>query len=149
MVKDLQVVGEVINGEQLLEILCGMFCEVVLLDIFMFGVNGFEVILWICVLNELLVILVLLMYDEVQMVVCVLKIGVVGYVIKDSDLVLLFIVICRVVGGGCYIDLDFVDWMVFEVGLIDLCLFYVLFFECEFLVFEWLVQGVNVNEIVQ
>lgn len=40
LAKDLQVVGEATNGEQLLETLRQTPCEVVLLDISMPGVNG-------------------------------------------------------------------------------------------------------------
>ena len=44
MARDLQVVGEASNGEQLLETLRSTPCEVVLLDISMPGVNGLEAI---------------------------------------------------------------------------------------------------------
>ena len=44
LAKDLLVVGEASNGEQLLETLRHVPCEVVLLDISMPGVNGLEAI---------------------------------------------------------------------------------------------------------
>ena len=44
LAKDLRVVGEASNGEQLLETLRHVPCEVVLLDISMPGVNGLEAI---------------------------------------------------------------------------------------------------------
>lgn len=79
MAKDLQVVGEATNGEQLLETLRGTPCEVVLLDISMPGVNGLEAIPRIRALNEPPAILVLSMHDEAQMAARALKIGAAGY----------------------------------------------------------------------
>ncbi len=119
MAKDLQVVGEATNGEQLLETLRGTPCEVVLLDISMPGVNGLEAIPRIRALNEPPAILVLSMHDEAQMAARALKIGAAGYATKDSDPALLLTAIRRVAGGGRYIDPDLADRMVFEVGLTD------------------------------
>lgn len=52
LAKDLLVVGEASNGEQLLETLRHVPCEVVLLDISMPGVNGLEAIPRIRALNK-------------------------------------------------------------------------------------------------
>ncbi len=95
MAKDLQVVGEATNGEQLLETLRGTPCEVVLLDISMPGVNGLEAIPRIRALNEPPAILVLSMHDEAQMAARALKIGAAGYATKDSDPALLLTAIRR------------------------------------------------------
>lgn len=149
MAKDLQVVGEATNGEQLLETLRGTPCEVVLLDISMPGVNGLEAIPRIRALNEPPAILVLSMHDEAQMAARALKIGAAGYATKDSDPALLLTAIRRVAGGGRYIDPDLADRMVFEVGLTDSRPPHALLSEREFSVFERLVQGANVNEIAQ
>ena len=67
LAKDLQVVGEACNGEQLLETLRHLPCDVVLLDISMPGVNGLEAIPRIRALNNPPAILVLSMHDEAQM----------------------------------------------------------------------------------
>ena len=67
LAKDLLVVGEASNGEQLLETLRHVPCEVVLLDISMPGVNGLEAIPRIRALNNPPAILVLSMHDEAQM----------------------------------------------------------------------------------
>ena len=149
MAKDLQVVGEATNGEQLLETLRGTPCEVVLLDISMPGVNGLEAIPRIRALNEPPAILVLSMHDEAQMAARALKIGAAGYATKDSDPALLLTAIRRVAGGGRYIDPDLADRMVFEVGLTDSRPPHALLSEREFSVFERLGQGANVNEIAQ
>ncbi|MCY1358254.1 Chemotaxis response regulator protein-glutamate methylesterase [compost metagenome] len=85
LAKDLCVVGEASNGEQLLDTLRQTPCEVVLLDISMPGVNGLEAIPRIRALANPPAILVLSMHDEAQMAARALKIGAAGYATKDSD----------------------------------------------------------------
>ncbi|KIP88689.1 MULTISPECIES: response regulator transcription factor [Pseudomonas] len=147
MARDLQVVGEASNGEQLLETLRNTPCEVVLLDISMPGVNGLEAIPRIRALAQPPAILVLSMHDEAQMAARALKIGAAGYATKDSDPALLLTAIRKVAGGGRYIDPDLADRMVFEVGLTDSRPPHARLSEREFSVFERLVQGEGVNEI--
>ncbi|SDI29848.1 response regulator [Pseudomonas panipatensis] len=149
MAKDLQVVGEATNGEQLLETLRQVPCEVVLLDISMPGVNGLEAIPRIRALSNPPAILMLSMHDEVQMAARALKIGAAGYATKDSDPALLLTAIRKVASGGRYIDPALADRMVFEVGLTDSRPPHALLSEREFSVFERLVQGEGVNEIAQ
>ncbi|MCP8463070.1 response regulator transcription factor [Pseudomonas sp. ZM23] len=149
MAKDLQVVGEATNGEQLLETLRQTPCEVVLLDISMPGVNGLEAIPRIRALSSPPAILMLSMHDEVQMVARALKVGAAGYATKDSDPALLLTAIRKVASGGRYIDPDLADRMVFEVGLTDARPPHALLSEREFSVFERLVHGEGVNEIAQ
>ncbi|CDF81930.1 response regulator [Pseudomonas sp. QL9] len=149
MAKDLQVVGEATNGEQLIETLRQVPCEVVLLDISMPGVNGLEAIPRIRALANPPAILMLSMHDEVQMAARALKIGAAGYATKDSDPALLLTAIRKVASGGRYIDPALADRMVFEVGLTDSRPSHALLSEREFSVFERLVKGEGVNEIAQ
>jgi len=65
MARDLEVVGEASNGEQLMETLRKVECDVVLLDISMPGVNGLEAIPRIRALLRPPAILVLSMVFEV------------------------------------------------------------------------------------
>ncbi|WP_116799505.1 response regulator [Pseudomonas syringae] len=150
LARDLQVVGEASNGEQLLETLRHVACEVVLLDISMPGVNGLEAIPRILALTNPPAILVLSMHNEAQMAARALKVGAAGYATKDSDPALLLLTaIRRVAAGGRYIDPDLADRMVFEVGLTDSRPLHSLLSEREFSVFERLAQGANVNDIAQ
>ena len=149
LAKDMQVVGEASNGEQLLATLRQVPCDVVLLDISMPGVNGLEAIPRIRALAHAPAILVLSMHDEAQMAARALKIGAAGYATKDSDPALLLAAIRKVASGGRYIDPQLADRMVFEVGLTDERPAHALLSEREFLVFERLVQGASVNEIAQ
>ena len=149
LAKDMQVVGEASNGEQLLATLRQVPCDVVLLDISMPGVNGLEAIPRIRALANAPAILVLSMHDEAQMAARALKIGAAGYATKDSDPALLLAAIRKVASGGRYIDPQLADRMVFEVGLTDERPAHALLSEREFSVFERLVQGASVNEIAQ
>ena len=89
MARDLTVVGEAANGEQLMDTLRRTPCEVVLLDLSMPGVNGLEAIPRIRALEPAPAVLVLSMHDEAQMAAGALKIGAAGYTTKDSDPALL------------------------------------------------------------
>ena len=149
MAKDMQVVGEAGNGEQLMDVLRQMPCDVVLLDISMPGVNGLEAIPRIRALLQPPAVLMLSMHDEAQMAARALKIGAAGYATKDSDPALLLTAIRKVASGGRYIDPELADRMVFEVGLTDSRPPHALLSEREFSVFERLVQGEGVNEIAQ
>lgn len=149
LAKDMQVVGEAANGEQLLDSLRHIRCDVVLLDISMPGVSGLEAIPRIRALHDTPAILMLSMHDEAQMAARALKAGAAGYATKDSDPALLLAAIRRVAGGGRYIDPALADRMVFEVGLTESRPLHTLLSEREFSVFERLAQGANVNDIAQ
>lgn len=149
LAKDMQVVGEAANGEQLLDSLRHIRCDVVLLDISMPGVSGLEAIPRIRALHGAPAILMLSMHDEAQMAARALKAGAAGYATKDSDPALLLAAIRRVAGGGRYIDPALADRMVFEVGLTESRPLHTLLSEREFSVFERLAQGANVNDIAQ
>ncbi|WP_372874582.1 response regulator [Pseudomonas sp.] len=147
MARDLEVVGEAGNGEQLLECLRKTACDVVLLDISMPGVNGLEAIPRIRALANGPAILVLSMHNETQMAARALKVGAAGYATKDSDPALLISAIRKVAGGGRYIDPELADRMVFEVGLTDSRPPHAQLSEREFSVFERLARGEGVNDI--
>ena len=119
LAKDMQVIGEAGNGQQLLDQLRLTPCDVVLLDISMPGINGLEAIPRIRALSQPPAILVLSMHDEAQMAARALKIGAAGYATKDSDPALLLTAVRKVAAGGRYIDPELADRMVFEVGLTD------------------------------
>lgn len=147
MARDLAVVAEASNVEQLLDTLRHTSCEVVLLDISMPGISGLEAIPKIRAMLQPPAILVLSMHDEAQMAARALKVGAAGYATKDSDPALLLTAIRKVAAGGRYIDPALADRMVFEVGLTDSRPAHALLSEREFSVFERLVQGEGVNEI--
>ena len=149
MAPDLLVVGEAVNGEQLLDSLRSTPCDVILLDISMPGMNGLESIARIRAREGAPAILMLSMHDEPQMAARALKAGASGYATKDSEPALLLTAIRKVAAGGRYIDPDLADRMVFDVGLANDKPRHTQLSEREFSVFERLVKGEGVNEIAQ
>ncbi|QEI08402.1 response regulator transcription factor [Pigmentiphaga aceris] len=149
MAPDLLVVGEAVNGEQLLDSLRNTPCDVVLLDISMPGMNGLESIARIRARAGAPSILMLSMHDEPQMAARALKAGASGYATKDSEPALLLTAIRKVAAGGRYIDPELADRMVFDVGLASDKPRHTQLSEREFSVFERLVKGEGVNEIAQ
>lgn len=147
MAPDLLVVGEAVNGEQLLDCLRHTPCDVILLDISMPGMNGLEAIARIRAREGAPGILMLSMHDEPQMAARALKAGASGYATKDSEPALLLTAIRRIAAGGRYIDPDLADRMVFDVGLASDKPRHTQLSEREFSVFERLVKGEGVNEI--
>jgi len=147
MAPDLTVVGEAVNGEQLLDSLRVTPCDVVLLDISMPGMNGLESIARIRARGAAPGILMLSMHDEPQMAARALKAGASGYATKDSEPALLLTAIRRIAAGGRYIDPALADRMVFDVGLASDKPRHTQLSEREFSVFERLVKGEGVNEI--
>jgi DNA-binding NarL/FixJ family response regulator len=136
LAKDLLVVGEASNGEQLLETLrhvpARWCCWISPCP----GSTAWKRLRASARLNNPPAILVLSMHDEAQMAARALKFGAAGYATKDSDPALLLTAIRKVAAGGRYIDPDLADRMVFEVGLTDARPLHALLSEREFSVFE-------------
>lgn len=123
--------------------------DVILFDILLFDMNGIEV--FKCFKCKLMCMLVLmfLMYCEDQYVVCVLKVGVVGYLLKMVNVVQMIGVIQQVVVGCKYVSFVmvevFVEYVLFENEL----LLYEKLFDCEYQMFcmfvfgKWFIDIVN------
>jgi DNA-binding NarL/FixJ family response regulator len=146
---DVQVVGDVADGQQLLDRLAGGGCDVVLLDMTMPGRSGVELIKRIRQLDNAPPILVLSMHNEVQLVSRALKAGAAGYLTKDSEPETLIGAIRKVAQGGRYIDPMLVDKMVFDYGLGDARPPHDKLSNREFQVMHLLVQGKPINDIAE
>lgn len=93
-------------------------------------------------------VLVLIMYVEEQYVVCVFCVGVVGYLMKESVVIELVIVLQKVVIGGMYVSLFMVEKFVYSLGELIEEVVYMCLLDCEMEVYCWLVQGELLIEIV-
>lgn len=144
---DLTVVGEAVNGTDVLDRLRATPCDVLLLDISMPGLNGIEVIPRIKALPAPPAILVLSMHDEAQIAARALKAGAAGYATKDSEPALLLAGLRKVASGGRYIDPQIADRLVFEVGLSSDRPAHASLSEREYQIFERLVKGTHLNDI--
>jgi len=149
MAGDMQVVGEAVNGEKVVETVKHAPCDVLLLDISMPALSGLEVLPRLLALAKPPAILVLSMHDEAQMAARALKMGAAGYATKASDPALLIAAIRKLAGGGRYIDPQLADRMVFEVGLGSDRPAHAQLSEREFQIFLRLARGEGVNDISQ
>lgn len=144
---DLQVVGEAVDGGQLLELLRRELPDLLLLDINMPGLSGAELIARIKSHWPALPVLVLSMHNEAPVAARVLKAGASGYVTKDSDMDVLLAAIRKVASGGRYLVPELAEKLVFEQSLAGDKPAHAALSEREREVFRLLVAGKGVNEI--
>ena len=76
---------EAANGDELLEILKNTSPDIILLDLYMPKMNGFESIKHIKKVNPHAKVLVVSMLDDKVSIIQMIKSGVDGYLLKDSD----------------------------------------------------------------
>ncbi len=144
---DLQVVGEAVDGSQLLEVLRQGQPDLVLLDINMPGLSGPELITRIKSHWRALPVLVLSMHNEPQVAARVLKAGASGYVTKDSELEVLLGAVRKVAAGGRYLVPELAEKLVFEQSLAHDRPAHAALSDREREVCRLLVAGKGVNEI--
>jgi DNA-binding NarL/FixJ family response regulator len=85
LVPDFEVVGEAVNGGEVLECLRQAPFDVPLLNLNMPGISGANLILRVKGYLPNLTILVLSMHNEPQVATRVLKAGATGYITKDCE----------------------------------------------------------------
>ena len=93
---------EAANGEELLEILKNTSPDIILLDLYMPKMNGFESIKHIKKVNPHAKVLVVSMLDDKVSIIQMIKSGVDGYLLKDSDPNELIHAIQIILEGGNY-----------------------------------------------
>ncbi|MCK9389082.1 MAG: response regulator transcription factor [Sulfuritalea sp.] len=148
LVADIEVAGEAINGNQVLDALRKGCFDLLLLDMTMPGISGVELIARIRIQHPKLPILVLSMHNEPQIVKRALKAGAAGYLTKDSDPERLLYAIHKVAGGGRYIDPTVAEQIALDAsgGNGDGSLHEQLS-DREFEILKLLAKGMGVNEI--
>ena len=111
---DVELVGEAVNGAQVLEYLRGSDVDLLLLDMSMPGICGDELIARIRTQYSELRILVLSMHNKPQFASRALKAGANGYMTKDGDPDTLLSAIRRVATGGRFLDPAIAESMALE-----------------------------------
>lgn len=103
----MQIVGEAASGQALLELLkTGIEANVILLDIQMPEMNGFEVVSHLAKHRPDLRILMLSMVKDEKVVLQLLEAGAHGYLLKTTKRMELVYAIQLVAAGGIYIGAD-------------------------------------------
>lgn len=113
---DVIVTGEAANGDEVLELLQVCQFDMVLLDLYMPGVNGIKLLERIRSYDAKLPILIYSMRNEPQLAKRALHAGANGYVTKGGRQDILMSAICKVASGERFIDPDIVESMVLGSG---------------------------------
>lgn len=143
---DMTVVGEAVNGADLLDKLRTLKPSLLLLDMSMPGISGVDLIRRVKQEHSGLPVLVLSMHNESQIVTRAFKAGACGYVTKDSEPEILLSAIRKVVAGRKFMDPALVDAMVINITTDERPLHESLS-NREFQIFQMLVKGAQSADI--
>lgn len=144
---DIEFSAEASNGSELLELLRLNAYDLLLLDINMPGINGFDLISRVKAYQPTLPILILSMHNEVQIAARVLKAGAAGYITKGSDPSELLSAIRKVANRGKYIDPEIAEKLVFAHAFSDSKPAHDGLTDRELQILKLLISGMSVNEI--
>jgi DNA-binding NarL/FixJ family response regulator len=144
---DITVVGEAVNGAEVLDWLQREEFDLLLLDLNMPGVSGPDLITRVKARQEDLPVLVLSMHNEPRVAARVLKSGANGYITKDSEPDILLSAIRKVAAGGKFIAPELAEKMVFDGSSPAQQLPHSTLSDRELDVFRLLISGKSVNDI--
>lgn len=147
LTEDIAVVGEASCGEAVLDSLCRIEADLLLLDMSMPGLNGRDLIGQLQAHYRKLPILVLSMHNEPQIARRALKAGASGYLSKDRDPEMLFAAVRKVAGGGRFLDPQIAENMAFDANSNSYTAHTDRLTGRELQIFQLLIQGKGVNEI--
>ena len=145
--KDIELVAEAKDGNDLLEQLIKGGIDLVLTDMNMPGPSGTELIKSIKNRFPALPVLVFSMHSESQIASQAIKAGAVGYLTKDSEPEVLLTAIRRCAQGGHYISADLASDLLFNQTANTDVLPHCRLSEREMQIFLLLVTGKGINEI--
>jgi len=109
--RDISIVGEADNGEECLELVRQLQPDIILLDINMPVMNGLEMLQKLRSERKKDKVLILTIHNEIDYLIRAIDIGVNGYVLKDSDSIVLRKAIFAVLNGESYIEPSLVPYM--------------------------------------
>ena len=116
---DMRIVGEASNGQEILEKIRELDCDVLVLDISMPRFSGLESLREIRYLRPDLPVLILSMHSEDQYAIRSLKAGAAGYLNKESAVEELVSAIRKVVSGGKYLSVTAAEKIAMEIGSVS------------------------------
>jgi len=144
---DLDVVGEAADGNEVLQRIRTIDCDVLLLDMSMPGRSGVELIRQVKSEMPRLRILVLSMHEEHQYAVRAIRAGASGYLTKESAAAQLVAALRKVAGGGAFISAEVAERLAQEAMPHADGPRHATLSDREFQVFRLLVNGRSVTEI--
>ena len=144
---DLEVVGEAVDGNEVLDCVRTLASDVLLLDLNMPGIAGADLIRRVKAHRPALPILILSMHNEPQIAARMLRAGAAGYITKDCEPDVLLAAIRKIAANGRYVEPNLAEQMVFDVASTGQRAPHTLLSAREFEVFLLLANGKTVNEI--
>ncbi|MEW6693319.1 MAG: response regulator transcription factor [Pseudomonadota bacterium] len=147
LMDDIKVVGEAVNGAQVLERLREKDVDIILLDMTMPGICGEDLITRICAHHPDLYILILSMHNDPVVAQRALKAGANGYMTKDGDPDALLAAVRKVAHGGRYIDPAIAEKMALSISGLAPRPMHDCLSDRELQVLRLLAKGKAVNEI--
>ena len=144
--RDIEVVGEVENGNDVLAKVREHNLSLVLLDISMPGKGGLEVLKQLKSEFPKIPVLILSVYPESQYAVRFIKAGASGYLTKESSVDTLLDAVRKVAQGGNYASADITEKLAFDFLNIDKPL-HELLSDREYQVFSMIATGKSLTEI--
>jgi len=99
---DITIVGEALNGKQVLEQLAIVSCDLILMDINMPVMDGIEATSKVREHHPQVKVLILSMFNEKEMITRILEAGAAGYVLKNTGKAELIRAIHQVVDGSSF-----------------------------------------------
>jgi two-component system, NarL family, invasion response regulator UvrY len=107
-IKEVSFIGDCSNGEEIIALAKKRLPDIILMDINMSPINGFEATRKILKEHPAIKIIGLSMHNKASYAKNMLKLGAVGYVCKSSTHNEIIEAIKKVAGGGKYIDKNLV-----------------------------------------
>jgi len=144
---DMAVVGEAVNGAEVIQQVRDSEFDVLLLDLSMPGRSGMELIKLVRCEKPKLRILVLSMHEELQYAVRSIKSGASGYLTKESAPAQLMQVLRKVAGGGAFISTGVAEQLALGSLLGSNCAAHERLTDREFEVFRLIAMGMSVTDI--
>lgn len=146
-VDDIDVIGEAMNGREILECVRKYSFDVLLLDLSMPDHSGVEFIKRLKIESPKLAILVLTMHEEEQYAVRSIRAGAAGYLTKESASKELITAIRRVASGHLYINAAVAEMLALEAMDAHEGLPHKSLSDREFEVFQMVVHGKSITDI--
>jgi DNA-binding NarL/FixJ family response regulator len=146
---DMEIVGEAVDGNEVLQRVRQAEFDVLLLDLSMPGRSGMELIKLVKVERPRLRILVLSMHGEQQYAVRAIKAGASGYLTKESASAQLVTAIRKVASGGAFISAEVAEQLALDAMPSAEGPPHASLSDREYQVFRMLVSGRAVGEIAE